>query len=392
MPSITPLAPVYEVCIHTTAADFLEATEYVLVEQERRSNLILANALARLAWEATHIGLGASAATVGRSPRERSNAWWARRRSGAQPNSEIGSDFWVTVWTPHVPIAAPSSRAPPSNNGLSRGPTLDFALSVLNSDPIFIFTPHAPFDLTRNFLNPRMAFLVRHLVKCMPLERMSRVFALSPVAESIAENWACTGAQRAPESQCNVFSTYCTVATFAGVRPLPDNHRVALAEGRHLGQLARMYYDFEKEMVFHPVSHDFARTKVEEMIQQGQLWIYEYPVLDASMTRVEYYEVAAIAALTRHTPAIAALSTIYTLPHLRGHRFAERLVARVCSDVFARNKSAVLFVPERNTAAGNLLGRIGFYGMGMRAATLGEEAETWREIGFVGGVRVSGSW
>jgi hypothetical protein len=55
------------------------------------------------------------------------------------------------------------------------------------------------------------------------------------------------------------------------------------------------------------------------------------------------------------------------------------------------NKTAVLFVPQGNTAASNLLGRIGFYGMGPRV-TLGETAETWREIGFMGGVRVSGSW
>jgi hypothetical protein len=56
------------------------------------------------------------------------------------------------------------------------------------------------------------------------------------------------------------------------------------------------------------------------------------------------------------------------------------------------NKTAVLFVPGGNAAIGNLLGRIGFYGMGARASTFGEEAETWREIGFAGGVRVSGSW
>jgi hypothetical protein len=62
------------------------------------------------------------------------------------------------------------------------------------------------------------------------------------------------------------------------------------------------------------------------------------------------------------------------------------------SSVFEMNKTAVLFVPGGNAAAGNLLGRIGFYGMGARAATFGEEAETWREIGFTGGVRVSGSW
>lgn len=67
------------------------------------------------------------------------------------------------------------------------------------------------------------------------------------------------------------------------------------------------------------------------MVQQDQLWIYEYPVLDASMTRVELYRICAIAALTRHTPAMAAISCIYTLPQARGQRIAERLVGTVCN-------------------------------------------------------------
>ncbi|KAG8707473.1 hypothetical protein FRC08_000479 [Ceratobasidium sp. 394] len=392
MPSLSNVVLAHDVCVHTTAADFLEATEHVLIEQERRSNLILAHALGRVTWEAAHIGLGTSAATVGLTPHERSKAWWARRRSGVQPSAEVGRDFWVTVWTVQIP-AVSSSRSLPPNLGALRPPTLDFAVSVLGSDPVFVFTPHSPITLSPSFLIPRVGPLVQRLTQIMPVERMSRVFALFPMAESIAETWtAHTGAQRVPESQCNVFSTFCTVATFAGAQSLPEGHRVALAETRHTSQLARMYYDYEKEMVLHPVSHDFARTKVEHMIQQGQLWVYEYPVLNASMTRVEYYEVSAIAALNRHTTAVAALSTIYTLPRLRGNRFAERLVGRVCNHVFAMNKSAVLFVPGGNTAAGNLLGRIGFYGMGARAVALGEQAETWREIGFAGGVRVSGSW
>ncbi|KAG9127085.1 hypothetical protein FRC07_000688 [Ceratobasidium sp. 392] len=398
MPSRGNFVLSYDICVHTTAVDFLEATEHVLLEHERRSNLILAHALERARWEARHIGLGAAAATAGLAPRERSAAWWARRHSGGQPNLEVGRDFWVSVWTVHVPVASASSRSFTPNSLPPRPPTLDFAVSILGSDPVFVFTPHPPSTLSVPFLSPRIGPLVMSLAQIMPIERMSRVFALFSVAECITETWtAHTGAQRAPESQCNVFSTFCTVATFAGAQPLPDGDRVLLAEKRHTAQLVQMYYDYEREMlippqVLHPVSHDFARLKVEQMIQQGQLWVYEYPVLNAARTRVEYYEVTAMAALVRDTPAVAALSTIYTSPRLRGNRFAEKLVGRVCNHVFAMNKSAVLFVPGGNTAASNLLGRIGFYGMGARALTLGEEAETWREIGFANGVRVSGSW
>lgn len=67
------------------------------------------------------------------------------------------------------------------------------------------------------------------------------------------------------------------------------------------------------------------------MIQQGQLWVYEYPVLNAARTSVEYYEVCAIGALTRHTHTVAALSTIYTIPQARRQRIAERLVGRICN-------------------------------------------------------------
>lgn len=159
----------------------------------------------------------------------------------------------------------------------------------------------------------------------------------------------------------------------------------------------------------HPVTTEYARAKVEKMIQQGQIWVYTCPSQSGDCE-----EVCAMAALSRHTPAVAALSGVYTLPRFRKNGFAERLVSRVChryvfpscfysirmpevlttgwASVFEMNKTAVLFVPQGNTAAGNLLGRIGFYGMGPRAA-MGEAAETWKEVGFVGvGVRVSGSW
>lgn len=389
MPVLSNIALTYEFCLHATAADFLEAAEHALLsDQERRSNLILAHALERAAWEATRIGLGAAAATVGLTPRERSQVWWTRRRSGNLPAVQVGRDFWMTCWTARAPVAS-SSHATPAPLQL---PGLDFAISVLSSDPVFVFTPRPATSLDSNFLIPRCGPLVQRLAQYMAPERMSRIFAPYPVAEIIAQAWtAHTGVARAPESQCNVFSTFCTVATFSGVQPLPEGHRVVLANTAHASRLARMYYDFEKEMVLHSVSHDLARHKVDQMIQQGQLWVYEYPVLNAARTSVEYYEVCAIGALTRHTHTVAALSTIYTIPQARRQRIAERLVGRICNHVFAMNKSAVLFVPQGNMAAGNLLGRIGFYGMGSRAA-LGEMAETWREIGFVGGVRGSGSW
>lgn len=87
---------------------------------------------------------------------------------------------------------------------------------------------------------------------CVSLERVSRIFALAPVAESAAEAWSAqTGAVRAPESECGVFSTYCTVGTFGGVQGgmLPEGHWVGVAGAEQVGVVARMYYEFEKEMV-----------------------------------------------------------------------------------------------------------------------------------------------
>jgi hypothetical protein len=352
MPAPSNVALTYDFCVHTTAADFLEATEYALVDQERRSNLILAHALERLAWEASHTGLGTSAATVGLTPHARSMAWWERRRSKDHSTVEVCRDFWLTSWTVQTPVAS-TSRSPAIASVTLRLPTLDFAISVLVSDPVFVFTPHSAASLGPNFLIPRAVPLVRQLVQYMPVERMSRIFALYPVAEIIADAWtAQTGVARAPESQCNVFSTFCTVATFSGVQPLPEGHRAGLARATQVSQLASIYHEFEKELVssftsisvafvahsrapnhqiIHPISHDCARQKVERMIQQEQLWVYESPVLDETMTRMVSYEVRAIAALTRHTTTVAALSTIYTLPQARGQRIAERLVGRICS-------------------------------------------------------------
>ncbi|CAE6477368.1 unnamed protein product [Rhizoctonia solani] len=384
MPALNHVALTYDVCVHTSATDFLEAAEHALLaDQERRSNLILAHALERASWE-THTGIGASAATLGWPPHERSKAWWARRYSPGQSTTEVGRDFWVTCWTVQTSMTSAAHTG--------RLPTLDLAVSILASDPIFVFTPHPATSLSSGFLAPRVGCLVQRLAQHMPVARMSRLFALYPVAETIAEAWtAHTGIPRIPESQCNVFSTFCTVATFSGVQPLPDGHRVVLANTSQISHVARIYYDFETELALHPISNEQARQKVERMIQQGQLWIYEYPVFNTSKTRIEYYDICAIAALTRHTPSVAAISSIYTLPFARGRGIAGHLVGQICSHVFAINKSAVLFVPQGNTAASNFLGRIGFYGMGLRA-TLGEVTETWREIGFVGGARVSGGW
>ncbi|CAE6529058.1 unnamed protein product [Rhizoctonia solani] len=393
MPALSNIALSYDVCIHTSATDFLEAAEHALLaDQERRSNLILAHALERASWEA-HTGIGASATTLGWPPYERSKAWWARRYSPGQPTVEVGRDFWVTCWTVQTPVTS-SARSPETASAAhtTRLPTLDFAISILASDPIFVFTPHLATSLSPSFLAPRAGRLVQRLAQHMPAARMSRLFALYPVAETIAEAWtAYTGIPRAPESQCNVFSTFCTVATFSGVQPLPDGHRVVLGNSSQVSHVARLYYDFETELALHPTSNEQARQKVERMIQQRQLWIYEYPVLNAAKTHIECYNICAIAALARHTPAVSAISSIYTLPSTRGRGIAGHLVGQICNHVFAINKSAVLFVPQGNTAASNFLGRVGFYGMGLRA-TFGEVAETWREIGFVGGARVSGGW
>ncbi|CAE6518372.1 unnamed protein product [Rhizoctonia solani] len=333
MPALSNIALSYDICVHASATDFLEAAEHALLaDQERRSNLILAHALERASWEA-HTGIGASTGTLGLAPHERSKAWWARRYSPGQPTVEVGRDFWVTCWTVQIPVT--SSARPSEATSVAhavRLPTLDFAVSILASDPIFVFTPHLAASLSASFLAPRAGRLVQKLAQHMPAGRMSRLLALYPVAETIAEAWtAHTGIPRAPESQCNVFSTFCTVATFSGTRPLPDGHRVVLAGTSQLSQVARMYYDFETELALHPISNEQARQKVERMIQQGQLWIYEYPVLNTSKTHIDHYNICAIAALIRHTPAVAAISSIYTLPSARDKGIAGHLVGQICN-------------------------------------------------------------
>ena len=64
------------------------------------------------------------------------------------------------------------------------------------------------------------------------------------------------GAVRAPESECGVFSTYCTVGTFGGVQggSLPQGHWVGVAGMDKVTVVARMYYEFEKELVSPPLS------------------------------------------------------------------------------------------------------------------------------------------
>lgn len=259
MPALNNLALAYDICVHATATDFLEATEYALVDQERRSNLILAHALERAAWEASHAVPGASVTTLTLAPPERSRAWWIRRLSQAESTSPVGCDFWMTCWTIQTP-AAGASRTEPLPITL-RPPTLDLAISILASDPVFVFTPHPASSLGSQFLAPRARALVQRLAQYMPRERMSRVFALYSVAETMADAWSIqTGISRVPESQCNVFSTFCTVATFSGVQPIPEGHRVGGARAPQVSQLAHIYHDFEKESVSNLIQILFAFT------------------------------------------------------------------------------------------------------------------------------------
>jgi hypothetical protein len=252
MPALSRVALTYDICVHASAADFMEAAGHALLaDQERRSNLILSQALERASWEATHTGIGASGSTLGLAPHERSKVWWARRYSPIQPAIEVGRDFWVTCWTMQSPVmnVARSSELA-STVPTARLPTLDFAVSVLASDPVFVFTPHSAASLTSSFLTPRIRQLVQQLAQYMPVARMSRLFALCPVAETIAHAWtAHTGIPRAPERQCNAFSTFCTVATFSGTQHLPEGHRVVVAGNAQIPRVARIYYDFETEQV-----------------------------------------------------------------------------------------------------------------------------------------------
>lgn len=72
------------------------------------------------------------------------------------------------------------------------------------------------------------------------------------------------------------------------------------------------------QQVYFPLTIDQAREEGNEIISQGQMWVYE-----------ALGEVASICAVTRNSPTVAAITKVYTSLTWRRNGFAEHLVRSV---------------------------------------------------------------
>jgi len=93
------------------------------------------------------------------------------------------------------------------------------------------------------------------------------------------------------------------------------------------------------------------------------------------------YEVASIAACTRNTDDVAAVTKVFTTEQWRGKGCAGHLVRYVCQEMFNKGKeSVVLFVGIGNNAR-SVYDKVGFVGLGANDGPV-EGVDRWLEIGF----------
>lgn len=341
-----------QVLLHSTATDFLDATEHILEKHGLTSNIILPFAIKARKSE----GLPVS--------NTRGTAYWSAARVVSP--SRVPQQFWMTQWTVR---------------GAASIPSLDFVVAVtegqLGAYPVFIWSPHASIDMSSTFLTPRIQGIVARLRQAVPAERVFSVFAQDPVVEAFTNFWTqATG--KIPEAEAFYAAkfSYCTAKSIQPAPQLPLGHELRLATLADLDQCAQLCKEFADDSVYFPLSLTAGRQEAKAMIDSKYLWVYATP-----------QGIATIVASTRRTPnAVASINKVYTPPAFRGKGCAQRLVAHVTrslldgTDCATAHDAVVLYVSHGNPAA-RVYNRVGFQGLD-DTMPIPPLVENWLEIGF----------
>ncbi|QRV80444.1 GNAT family acetyltransferase [Ceratobasidium sp. AG-Ba] len=341
MPSRQPTLNVV-VLTHTTATDFLDATEHILQEHSLTSNIIYPFAIKARASERLPVS------------NARGPAYWSAPR---QAPTKAPRQFWLTQWTSR----GASTVAPP---------TLDFVVAVTDNQfggyPVFFWSPHPSSDMTNAFLSVRIQAMITHLLRAAPAERVFSVFGQDPVVEAFTSMWTqYTG--KIPEQEVFYAAkfSFCTPRRFSRLRLSPPDTRS--------GSLPL------------PISSNALNcARTQSMIGAKQLWVYDTPQGIATI----------VASTRRTTDAVASINKVYTPPAHRGKGCARALVAHVTNallsgaDGSSKHYAVVLYVGHDNSAA-RVYHRVGYQGLS-EDAPRPREVENWLEIGFQGTNR--GHW
>ncbi|KAG9126612.1 hypothetical protein FRC07_002800 [Ceratobasidium sp. 392] len=341
----------FQVLVHPTATDFLNAAEHILKEHELTSNIIYPFAI-----------------------KARKNEQSATRSAPRQASAAVPQQFWITQWTVRSPTVAP---------------TLDFVVAVTNGQfggyPVFFWSPHASFEMTPYFLTTRVQLIVTQLLKTAPAERVFSVFGQDPVVETFTAMWSqVTGKLREPEDFYAAKFSFCTVKTLLPSPAPIAGHALRLATPADLEQCAQLCKEFADDSVYFPLSLADGRIQAQTMIDAKQLWVYDTPQGIATI----------VASTRRTTDAVASINKVYTPPAHRGKGCAQRLVAHVTRALLSgtegstKHRAVVLYVGHDNSAA-RVYHRVGYQGLA-EGVPRPLEVENWLEVGFQGTDR--GHW
>ncbi|CAE6510488.1 unnamed protein product [Rhizoctonia solani] len=341
-----------QVLLHSTATDFLDATEHILEKHGLTSNIILPFAIKARKNERLPVS------------NARGPAYWSAPRAASA--SRVSQQFWMTQWTVR---------------GAGSTPSLDFVVAVtegqLGAYPVFIWSPHASIDMSSPFLFPRIQAIVARLCRTIPAERVFSVFAQDPVVNTFTHMWTqATGKMPEEEAFYAAKFSYCTTKSLQPAPQLPSGHELRLATSADLDQCAQLCKEFADDSVYFPLSLAAGRQEAKAMIEAKHLWVYATP-----------QGIATIVASTRRTPnAVASINKVYTPPAFRGKGCAQRLVAHVTrsllegTDCATAHDAVVLYVSHGNPAA-RVYNRVGFQGLD-DTLPLPPLVENWLETGF----------
>jgi len=345
-------ATITTVTLHNSATDLLSAVHPELCLKEHSSGIIFAHALERLDIETEH---------KVSSQTDLSDWLQSHRPSGiSQRESE---SFWLTVWSHHSPAGKP---------------TLDLVLSCLNwtlgDYPIFLWTPVGSGTIETAWLLPRVTQLANKLLSCVPPERVFTVFGMTPLVRAFVRCWSeFTGLKVEEEPVYAANLSYCTPTTFIDSDSrIPAGHQIRQANISDLEPVALLCKEFADESVYFPLTLERGRIEARELIENGQVWVYN--VNDKCST---------ICAVARTTFQVSAITKVYTTPKFRKMGCAESLVRYVTRESLFEDKktSVALYVGLQNKAQ-RVYDRVGFAGLCGKEKPEGVEDSL--ELGFIG--------
>ncbi|CAE6458532.1 unnamed protein product [Rhizoctonia solani] len=341
-----------QVLLHSTATDFLDATEHILEKHGLTSNIILPFAIKVRKSERLPVSSA------------RGTAYWSAPQAAL--TSQVPQQFWMTQWTVR---------------GASSVPSLDFVLALtegqLGAYPVFFWSPHQSVEMSSAFLFPRIQAIAARLSRAIPAERVFSIFGQEPVVNAFTNVWTqVTGKIPEPEAFYAAKFSYCTRKHIQPASQLPPGHELRLATITDLDQCAQLCKEFADDSVYFPLSLEEGRQEAKSMIDAKHLWVYATP-----------QGIATIVASTRRTPnAVASINKVYTPPDFRGKGCAQRLVAHVTralldgTDCVTAHEAVVLYVSHGNPAA-RVYNRVGFQGLDDNLP-LPPLVENWLETGF----------